>query len=737
MSFVTRATPLGAGRPLTLDEAARSVEVVASTQVPAKVFDFEEWQPVREVLLMSGCQLPDSGRVPLLDCHSREHAGDIVGSFMDMRVEDGPQGPQLVGRAVFSATPDGEAPFRKVAEGHLTDVSIGYEVITCQRIRAGETAVIEGASYDGPLRVATQWRLLELSCVPIGADSFAKIRSAIRNPQPARKGKKEKTMSRHEDGQHEARSLLTRLRRLLGLREDPEEQPQTPQEDPRQATVTDEAGVSVEPEQLDDAELEQLVEDLGALLDEAEAEQAGREDSPQEGEQREGKDDAPACRSAVLARVMAGLTPGQRQRFGQQLERQRIRGIRELARSFQLSPDQEDKLVSSGMSLGRARKQVEDMVAQRQHFGPGYQAVSVGRTEKETFRAAVQDSLLLRCGARLDKPAPGAEELQGLTLREIARELLLRSGQRTSGDIRTIVGRALTTTDMPQLLVETSRRTLMEAYEQAPETWRDWCETGTATDFKAGKALGLEGDVTLRKIPEYGEYTDGRLAENAEEYRVETFGRKLVISRQAIINDDLGALTDMPRMYGEACAALVGDVAYEALTDASLTMGDGKPLFDAAHRNLFTGKGGTPTVENLGAVVTGMELQQDSFGRVVTIQPRFFLAPIGLKTACESFFNTQINAGPVVGTQAQPLVYNPYGGDFFRRIYDRRLDMAGATTWYLAAARSTVKVFFLGGVQAPYIESRDNFDTDGFETKVRMDVGAKALRWITLAKATA
>ena len=732
MSFVTRATPLGDGRPLTLDESARSVEVVASTQAPVTVFDFEEWQPIREVLLMSGCQLPESGRVPLLDCHSREHAGDIVGSFDHIRVEDGPQGPQLVGRAVFSATPDGEAPFRKVVEGHLTDVSVGYDVIAYQRIRAGEVAVIEGVTCESPLRVTTQWRLLELSCVPVGADSFAKMRSAINNLQPARKGKKERVMSK-ESGQHERGKIAARLRALLGLREEPE-----PEEEPRQAVVTDGSGTTVEPEQLDDAELDQLVDDLGALLDEAEAEQEGREDLQQpEDAQREGGDDKNACRSAVLARLMASLTPGQRQRFGQQLERQRIRGIRELARSFQLSPDQEDKLVSSGMSLGRARKQVEDIVAQRQNFGPGYQVVSVGRTEKESFRAAVQDSLLLRCGTKLEKPAPGADELQGLTLREIAREMVIRSGQRAGGDIRTIVGRALTTTDMPQLLVETSRRTLMEAYEQAPETWRDWCETGTATDFKAGKALGLEGDVALKRIPEYGEYTDGRLAENAEEYRVETFGRKLVISRQAIINDDLGALTDMPRMYGEACAALVGDVAYAALIDAALKMGDGKPLFDSAHRNLFTGKGGAPTVENLGAVVTGMELQQDSFGRVVTIQPRFFIAPIALKTACESFFNTQITGGPVVGTQAQPLVHNPYGGDFFRRIYDRRLDLDAATTWYLAAARSTVKVFFLGGVQAPYIESRDNFDTDGFETKVRMDVGAKALRWITLAKATA
>ena len=631
MSFVTRATPLGDGRPLTLDESARSVEVVASTQAPVTVFDFEEWQPIREVLLMSGCQIPESGRVPLLDCHSREHAGDIVGSFDHIRVEDGPQGPQLVGRAVFSATPDGEAPFRKVVEGHLTDVSVGYDVIAYQRIRAGEVAVIEGVTYEGPLRVTTQWRLLELSCVPIGADSFAKMRSAINNLQSARKGKKERVMSK-ESGQHERGKIAARLRALLGLREDPEEQP-APEEEPRQAVVTDGSGTTVEPEQLDDAELDQLVDDLGALLDEAEAEQEGREDPQQpEDAQREGGDDKNACRSAVLARLMASLTPGQRQRFGQQLERQRIRGIRELARSFQLSPDQEDKLVSSGMSLGRARKQVEDIVAQRQNFGPGYQVVSVGRTEKESFRAAVQDSLLLRCGTKLEKPAPGADELQGMTLREIAREMVIRSGQRAGGDIRTIVGRALTTTDMPQLLVETSRRTLMEAYEQAPETWRDWCETGTATDFKAGKALGLEGDVALKRIPEYGEYTDGRLAENAEEYRVETFGRKLVISRQAIINDDLGALTDMPRMYGEACAALVGDVAYAALIDAALKMGDGKPLFDSAHHNLFTGK---------------------------------------------------------------------------------------------------------GGVQAPYIESRDNFDTDGFETKVRMDVGAKALRWITLAKATA
>ncbi len=132
-----------------------------------------------------------------------------------------------------------------------------------------------------------------------------------------------------------------------------------------------------------------------------------------------------------------------------------------------------------------------------------------------------------------------------------------------------------------------------------------------------------------------------------------------------------------------------------------------------------------------------MKKQQDSFGHTITIQPAFFLAGVGMEVACEQFFNTSLYGDPVVGTQASPLVHNPFGGNFFTRVYDRRIDdMGSGTNYILAARRGTVSVFFLNGVQAPYIESQDNFDTDGFESKVRMDVGAKAMRWVTLALAT-
>lgn len=70
-----------------------------------------------------------------MDSHNRDRVADVLGSFREIRVEQGPNGPQLAGKNVFSATEDGEKPFQKVVEGHVTDVSIGYEVIAYQEVK--------------------------------------------------------------------------------------------------------------------------------------------------------------------------------------------------------------------------------------------------------------------------------------------------------------------------------------------------------------------------------------------------------------------------------------------------------------------------------------------------------------------------------------------------------------------------------------------------------------------------
>ena len=749
MASRTVPVPLDAsGLPASLDEATRSVEVIASTEAPASVMDWERWEVVREVLLMSGCRIPASGQLVLLDTHSRESVNRVLGSFRSARIAATEHGPALVGRTHYSTVEEADNAFTKVKEGHVTDVSIGYEVLAHIWVKEGESVSLEGKTFDGPLRIGVEWVPRELSLCPIGADANAKIR----NQQPPRAARthracghnKEKVMVKEKAGGNktaktEKRSgILARLRSVmtaLGLRAEEE----IPEEERQDVELVDENGNPIEPAELTEEELITVVEGLEEVLAEAEEELATQEEETAPAEEQGkasanlGKQGRQGKRAFVFhsgsGRI---LSPTQAARA----ERSRVLAIQNMARAHNVPEETTTQLIESGTSLTAAKAKVFDMRTQTQTTGPGFR-VSMGNTEQEKFRAAVQDALSLRCGHKVEKPAEGATELQSYSLREMSREMLVRSGQRPDGHIVQIVGRALATTDLPQLLVETSRRTLMEAFEAADETWRTWAGTGTATDFKKSTALGLEGEVKPVLKPEGGEYKEGKLAENAEEYKIATYGRKMVITREAIINDDLNALTALPRMYGEATAEMVGDVAYKALLDMPNIMGDGNPLFGTTHKNLYTGLGGVPTVANLGEVVTGMKLQKDSFGKTITIQPKFFLAPVALEVASEQFFNTQLQgAGSILGTGANPLVNNPYGGNFFTRVYDRRMDAAGANTYYLAAARSTVVVFFLGGIESPYIEEQINFDTDGVESKVRMDVGAKAMRWVTLAKAT-
>ena len=159
--------------PHTIDEKKRSVDVVGATEQPVEVFDPERWAIVSEVLLMSGIELPGSRQVPLIDSHQRERgSGSVLGSYRDMQVA----GDQLLGRVHFTTAAEAESPWTKVREGHLTDFSVGYRVIESTWIPDGESAVVKGRTFQGPVRVTSRWRPKELSVVPIGADDQAKAR---------------------------------------------------------------------------------------------------------------------------------------------------------------------------------------------------------------------------------------------------------------------------------------------------------------------------------------------------------------------------------------------------------------------------------------------------------------------------------------------------------------------------------------------------------------------------------
>lgn len=162
-------------RAKTFDGEALTVEATLATETPARVWDWERWEVVNEVLLMEGLKaLPK--QVPLLDSHNRARVGDQLGSTLPRKEEGG----KLGGVRRFSkVNPRAVEAAGMVGEGHLTDGSIGYVVEKATWIDEGQTKRIRDREFTGPLKVATSWRLIEDSVTPIGADSGAKMRAEI------------------------------------------------------------------------------------------------------------------------------------------------------------------------------------------------------------------------------------------------------------------------------------------------------------------------------------------------------------------------------------------------------------------------------------------------------------------------------------------------------------------------------------------------------------------------------
>src|SRR6185312_3565170 len=171
---------------------------------------------------------------------------------------------------------------------------------------------------------------------------------------------------------------------------------------------------------------------------------------------------------------------------------------------------------------------------------------------------------------------------------ELARDLLETRGIRTRGMTRmelataglfTREGGLEGTTDLANILANVMNKTLRQQYEGTQRTFTLWARQSTNPDFKTITRTVLSGAPSLLAINESGEYKRGAVTDGKETYSLATYGRTVAFSRQALINDDLNALTRLPQLMGQAAADLESDSVYAVLT-ANANLADGGALFN-------------------------------------------------------------------------------------------------------------------------------------------------------------
>ena len=403
-------------------------------------------------------------------------------------------------------------------------------------------------------------------------------------------------------------------------------------------------------------------------------------------------------------------------------ERERASEIRSMCRDIGLN-DEADRMINVGLSVEQARKELIDLYIKiRRRKGGYYMPATIVRDQRDKRRQAQTDGLALRMGSPIEKPAEGAEEMSGLSLAEHAREALIAAGENHLGNKMEVVGRAMMTSDLPNILANVANKELLRGFNEAPETFELWTDVGSVPDFKALELPRASELDDLDEIPERGKYEFGDMSDKKEMVQIVTFGKLFAITRQAIINDNTAVLQQIPYKMGIAAKRKIGDCAYSALT-ANAAMSDGITLFHANHGNI--GTSGVLGITTVAEAIELMGLQTDLSGKAkLNLRPEYFIAPRALEGAAEVFFRSE----KFDDTSAAATRVNPYAGKYFQRVYDARLDEVNPAKYYFAARKGlTVTVFYLNGEKEPYLEQRDGWKSDGVEFKVRIDAAAKAV----------
>lgn len=674
--------PLGsralALQPASWNAETRTVDVVWTTGSRGIRFDFDALSMVDEELATGtgNVRLERLNRgAPVLNAHQRHDLSAQIGTVVPGSARM--QGGQGIATLKLSERPEVASIVADIAAGIIRNLSVGYTVHVFEA---------DMKASPRPLYRAVDWEPTEISFVPIPFDIGAQVRDL---PTDATAPCIIRTIARQESKSMNT-SWLSRFTRAR--------------------PVSSDTGRGVPPAAL-----------------------AGQDDNDLHA--------TPSYDRTATIGWLRSYTGHARDSYGLPAEM-----CGELAL----------ELAERQLSEGEARDAVMHILGQRQRqqtrgvdasgsasavASPAGNALIFGeRTyDNPQFHArAVEDALFARMSGRA--PSEQARQFMGMSMVQIAGELLTRSGVHNinrmapndvlsaaawnSGGTRSYVHQrdfgsgSHTTSDFPQLMLGAGERFLLEVFQAAASPLKLISRQRSARDFRAISGLELSGFGTLTEVPESGEIKHGSFRERKETYRLRTFAKQFGLSRQAIINDDLGAFADPMVIMARAAAETEASLLAE-LVNSNPVMSDGIPMFDARHGNVAA-VGGAPSVETLDSGRQAMRRQKGLDGTPIAPAPKYIVSGIEHETLIEKLM-TAVQAGTANDA-------NPFAGKLTPAV-DPRL---AARAWYLFGdpmIAPTLEHAYLNDQTGPTVEQQDGWDVLGTKFRVYMDFGAGAVDW--------
>lgn len=298
----------------------------------------------------------------------------------------------------------------------------------------------------------------------------------------------------------------------------------------------------------------------------------------------------------------------------------------------------------------------------------------------------------------------------------------------TNADIRA----AFSTVSLPGILSNVANKRLLQAYRAHPIIATQLCTEGDLADFKEVDRYRLTDVGDLQPLAADGEIKHGSVTEEKATNKIDTYAKMFSLTRQMIINDDLGAFLQVPTAMGNRAARKIDELFFKRLL-ANPTQGDGLALFVAKHKNLLSGATSALSADALKKAIQLFLDQVDADKQPINVEPKFLLVPTALKfLAMELVGATSVVATGssdkiipninVLANAGLQVIASPY-------LSNENYAGASADAWYLFGQPGVVDTFEIGylrGKRTPTVEVADtDFNTLGKQFRVYFDVGVR------------
>ncbi len=401
-------------------------------------------------------------------------------------------------------------------------------------------------------------------------------------------------------------------------------------------------------------------------------------------------------------------------------EASRIASIRKVAAG---NEEIAAKAISEGWDVTKC--ELECLRAERAQAIPAAIVRNSGVADEKAIEAAVAVSAKL---PNVEK-AYKAETLEAAdSMRQMGlQELLLLAAERNGyhgrsvkADTRGVLQAAFSTMGLSGIMSNIANKFLLAGFTAVDQAWRAIAATRSVSDFKTVTSYRLNGGFAFDEVGPAGEIKHGTVSEESFTNAAKTYAKMFSVTRQDIINDDLGALSAIPQRIGRGAALKMNSVFWAAFLDNS-------SFFAAGNNNIATSN--AFSIDGLTTAEQKFLDQTDADGFPLALMPSVLLVPTGLYAkAAQVMASTELR--DTTASTKYPVA-NPHAGKFqvvtSPYLSNSALTGYSATSWYLLAnpaELATIEVAFLNGIETPTVEQADaSFSTLGIEMRGFFDFG--------------